>query len=52
MTSDKNIFLLDHVKDFTCEKKEDKEKKQKDILHISLQLKMKIWQSLPVIKKL
>ncbi len=39
MTSDKKHLLLDHVKDFTCEKKEDKEKKQKDILHISLQLK-------------
>jgi len=35
----KKHLLLDHVKDFTCEKKEDKEKKQKDILHISLQLK-------------
>ena len=39
LTSDKKHLLLDHVKDFTCEKKEDKEKKQKDILHISLQLK-------------
>ena len=32
LTSDKKHLLLDHVKDFTCEKKEDKEKKQKDIL--------------------
>ena len=39
LASDKKHLLLDHVKDFTCEKKEDKEKKQKDILHISLQLK-------------
>ncbi len=39
LASDKKHLLLDHVKDFTCEKKEDKEKKQKDILHILLQLK-------------
>lgn len=38
LTADKKHLLLDHVKDFSCEKRTDKEKKQKDILHISLQL--------------
>ena len=39
LTSDKKHLLLDHVEEFLCEKTEDKEKKQKEILHISLQLK-------------